>query len=256
MRAKRILSTAALCLATFIAASAIETPSASASATGAQAQRMGATYNVGQIYIGGNLGMGIPTAIGRNKDQVSFKDVAKLGFSASADAMRLMNQSIGLGGEVFYQTNSYNEDYWSGISRYGSFENKYQTVGLNLTGRVFISTKALRPFIGIGAGGALVHNSMDFQPNSKSSFNQPVNYTTNNISPVFGVMTGIYNKIGKRTLLSIQIRLNVITKVKDDVIPVDNADGANTITQNAHGNQNNIMVTLGLHIGSDRKNQH
>ena len=256
MKAKKFLTTAAFCLTSLLATYAAEDPSLATASATASAQRMGATYNVGQIYIGGNLGMGIPTAIGRNKKDVSFKDVAKLGFSASADAMRLMNQSIGLGAEVMYQTNSYNEEYWSGISRYGSFENKYQTVGLNLTGRVFMTTKALRPFIGIGAGGALLHNEMDFQPNSKSSFNQPVNYTTNNISPVFGIMTGIYNKVGKRTLLSIQIRLNLITKVKDDVIPVDNADGANTIAQNAHGNQNNIMVTLGLHIGSDRKNQH
>lgn len=216
------------------------------------------TFNVGQIYVGGHIGFAIPTSIGRDDDEISFRDVAKTGFVIYADAMRQMNQSIGVGAEFGFRNYGQNDKKtWSNLTRYGEFEATYRALDLNLTGRLFFSRKAVRPFFGVLVGGELIMNSVDFTPNTQyAGAISATQYKTNNISPAFGVMTGAYFKAGRQTLASLQVRLNIVPQLKDDVISMQSSNGdTQSIAQNPHGNQTNISVTLGLHIGTQRDNR-
>lgn len=216
------------------------------------------TFNVGQIYVGGHVGFAIPTAIGRGDDELSFRDVAKTGFVIYGDVMRQMNQSVGVGAEAGFRSYGYNDNKtWANLTRYGTFDATYRAVDLNLTGKVFFSRNSVRPFLGVLVGGELVMNTVDFTPNTKySGVMKATKYDSKGLSAAFGVMTGAYFKAGRRTLASLQLRLNVVPQLKDVTISVvgDNGD-IQSIAQNPHGNQTNISVTFGLHIGTQRDNR-
>lgn len=218
----------------------------------------GSTFNVGQIYVGGHLGFAIPTSIGRSSNEISFRDVAKTGFVIYADMMRQMNQSIAVGAEAGFRNYGQNDQKtWSNLTRYGNFEAKYQAVDLNLTGRLFFTRQSIRPFLGVQVGGELIMNSVDFTPNTKyQGAIDATQYKTNNISPAFGIMTGAYFKAGRQTLASLQVRLNIVPQLKDDIISMESSNGdIQSIAQNPHGNQTNISVTLGIHIGVQQDNR-
>ena len=216
------------------------------------------TFNVGQIYVGGHIGFAIPTSIGRGDDELSFRDVAKTGFVIYGDMMRQMNQSIGVGAEAGFRSYGYNDKKtWANLTRYGTFDATYRAIDLNLTGRVFFSRTAVRPFLGVLVGGEFVMNTVDFTPNTKyTGAMKATKYDSKGISPAFGVMTGAYFKAGRQTLASLQVRLNVVPHLKDGEISVvgDNGD-IQSIAQNPHGNQTNISVTLGIHIGTQQNNR-
>lgn len=221
------------------------------------APRFAQTFNVGQVYVGGHAGFAIPTSLGRGGEELSFRDVAKTGFVIYADVMRQMNQSIGLGAEAGFRNYPYNDKKtWSNLTRYGQFEASYRAVDFNLTGRLFFTRNAIRPLLGVVVGGELVMNSVDFTPNNRyEGVVRPTVYDTKSISPAFGVMTGAYYKAGRRTLVSLQMRLNFVPRLKDDTIEIDTGSDIQSIAQNPHGNQTNISVTLGLHIGTQRNNR-
>ena len=70
-------------------------------------------------------------------------------------------------------------------------------------------------------------------------------------------MAGAYFKAGRRTLLSVQARLNIVPQLKDGVIEVSQPNGdLQYIAQNQHGNQSHISVTVGMHIGTQKNNKH
>lgn len=221
------------------------------------APRFAQTFNVGQVYAGGHVGFAIPTAIGRGGGELSFRDVAKTGFVVYADVMKQMNQSIGLGAEAGFRNYPYNDKKtWSNLTRYGQFEASYRAIDLNLMGRLFFSRNAIRPVLGIVVGGELIMNSVDFTPNNRyEGVVRPTVYETRSVSPAFGVMTGAYYKAGRRTLVSLQLRLNFVPRLKDDTIEVDTGSDIQSIAQNPHGNQTNISVSLGLHVGTQRNNR-
>lgn len=245
------------------ATEATETTSATSEAAPAlaplMAHKQNTSFLVGQIYVGGHVGFAIPTSIGRSSDELSFRDVAKTGFVIYADGMRQMNQAIGLGAEVGYRKYGYNDKKtWGSLTRYGSFDADYQAVDLNLTGRVFIGRQSIRPFIGILVGGELIMNSVDFNPSTqyKGAINA-TQYKTTNLSAAYGVMAGAYFKAGRRTLVSVQARLNFVPTLEGGTISVTQSNGdIQYISQNQHGNQTNVSVTVGLHIGTQKNNKH
>lgn len=258
-----------LALMAILAAPATATPEttattdAEAKASPAPASMMSRKQNtsflVGQVYVGGNVGFAIPLGIGRGDDELAFNDVAKTGFVIAADIMRQMNQAIGLGGEVGYRRYGYNDKKtWGQLTRYGAFDASYQAIDFNLTGRVFIGRQSIRPFIGVIAGGELIMNNVDFTPSTQYSGSiDATNYKTTNLSVAYGVMSGAYFKAGRRTLLSLQVKLNFIPTLEDGKIQITQPNGdTQDIYQNQHGNQTNLTITLGMHIGTQKNNKH
>lgn len=223
------------------------------------AKKQNTSFLVGQLYAGGNVGFAVPLGLGRKDDELAFNDVAKTGFVINADAMWQMNQAIGLGGEVGYRKYGYNDQKtWGSLTRYGAFDASYQAIDFDLTGRVFIGRQSIRPFIGILVGGELIMNNVDFNPSTQYAGSiAATKYKTTNLSVAYGVMTGAYFKAGRRTLLSLQMRLNLVPKVDDGIIQVEQSNGdIQNIHQNQHGNQHNLTITLGMHIGTQKNNKH
>ncbi len=217
------------------------------------------SFNVGQLYIGGHMGFAVPTAIGED-DKWTFKDAAKTGFVIYADVMRQMNQAVGLGGEIGFRNYPYNDQKFLAVnSQYGTYESKFRALDFDLTGRVFFSTNSVRPFLGIFAGGELIMNQATFVPKGEYLKYTETDYKKTNLSPLFGVMAGAYFKVGKRTLLSVQGRLAIVPTVKSEVqyaIPENYPYERYSIHPVAHEKQTNVSITVGLHVGRDRKNQH
>lgn len=222
------------------------------------AKKQNTSFLVGQIYVGGNVGFAVPLGLGRSDDELAFNDVAKTGFVINADVMRQMNQAIGLGAEVGYRKYGYNDKKtWGSLTRYGAFDASYQALDFDLTGRVFIGRQSIRPFIGILVGGELIMNNVDFTPSTQySGAIAATQYKTTNLSVAYGVMSGAYFKAGRRTLLSLQVRLNFVPSLEDGTIEVKNNDDIQYIHQNQHGNQHNLTITLGLHVGTQKNNKH
>lgn len=221
-------------------------------------RRQNTSFLVGQVYVGGDIGFAVPLGVGRGSDELAFNDVAKTGFAIYGDVMRQMNQAIGLGGEVGYRKYGYNDKKtWGSLTRYGAFDAKYQALDFNLTGRLFIGRQSIRPFIGILVGGEMIMNSVDFTPSKQYESIAATNYKTTNMSVAYGVMSGAYFKAGRRTLLSLQVRLNFVPTLDDGTIEVSQPNGdIQYIAQNQHGNQTNLTVTLGMHIGTQKNNKH
>ena len=232
----------------------------SALATEGSARRINSTYNVGQIYVGGHIGMGVPLAIGRKDSQIAFNDVAKTGFVVYADAMRLMTQNISLGADFGFRNYPYNDKKtWSNLTRYGTFEASYRALDLDVTGRLFFTTNSVRPFFGVFGGAELIMNDVDFIPSASYAESiSATQYSTTNISPMFGFMAGVYMKVGKRTLLSLQGRLSFVPTLDDGIIEITNPRNqeVQTMYQNVHGNQTNLAITLGIHVGTNKNNKH
>lgn len=221
-------------------------------------RKQNTSFLVGQLYVGGHVGFSVPLGLGRKDEELAFNDVAKTGFVIYADCMKQMNQAIGLGGEVGYRRYGQNDKKtWGTLTRYGNFDATYQAIDFDLTGRVFIGRQSIRPYIGILAGGELVMNSMDFTPNSAHSNLDATVYKTTNVSVLYGVMAGAYFKAGKRTLLSISARLSFVPTLDDGLIEITESNGdTQHIYKNMHGNQHNISVTVGMHIGTQKNNKH
>lgn len=262
---KNTLTAALLALLAFPSAASAESgvttgsePDADPSPVPMMGRRQNTSFLVGQVYVGGDIGFAVPLGVGRGSDELAFNDVAKTGFAIYGDVMRQMNQAIGLGGEVGYRKYGYNDKKtWGQLTRYGAFDATYQAVDFNLTGRLFIGRQSIRPFIGVLVGGELIMNSVDFTPSKQYESISATNYKTTNMSVAYGVMSGAYFKAGRRTLLSLQVRLNFVPTLDDGTIEVTQPNGdIQFISQNQHGNQTNLTVTLGMHIGTQKNNKH
>ena len=261
---KHLFSVLTLTVALFLTGATISTVTAAPTEEAAPAfapspvVRAASSFNVGQVYVGGHLGMAVPLSLGRDDDEISFHDVAKTGFVIYADGMYQMSQAIGVGAELGFRTYPYSDERtWSNLTRYGTFEAKYTAFDFALNGRLFLGRKTIRPFLGVAAGGELIMNSIDFVPNSLSSSTHATNYDSHFVSACFGFMGGAYFKAGKRTLVSLQVRLNLVPNLKDELIEMTGAQGdIQTVQRNPHGNQNNLMVTIGLHVGTQKNNKH
>ena len=239
-------------IAATLAAITLTATHARASNANTAAGRIPASFNVGQIYAGLHLGVGVPLAIGCNDDP-KFNDVARSGFAVVGDGMWMPTENIGLGAQIGFQNFPYNEEYWGNLGWRGTFDASFHSLNFGLTGRIFLTKNQLRPFLGIAAGGEMVKNSLSFTHQTNPDVN--FSYDTANLSPAFGLMTGMYYKVAKRAMVSINIRLNIIPLLeKETHSTYDNQthQQGDPVVYNAHGKQNNLLITVGLHIGTNK----
>ncbi|MCF0190677.1 MAG: hypothetical protein HUJ96_05385 [Marinilabiliaceae bacterium] len=205
-----------------------------------------------QIYLAPRIGIIAPLSMGRASDEIGFSDVAAPGFSGAIEGMWMQSEMIGLGVEIGYSHNPYKEAFWNNLSFRGTFDASYASVSAMALGRIIAGVKRVKPMIGIGVGGALIHNTMDFQSKFKeSSDDESVKYKTNDIYPCLAFDTGIFYKVRRGTMLSVTIRLGIIPNLKEEtkysIDPYTFEEKSFKVNQ--HGNQNHILVSVGLHSG-------
>lgn len=210
----------------------------------------------GQVYVGGRLGVAVPMAFGRSGDEVSFRDVASIGFAGKGDIMWMSAPNIGVGGELGYNSFPYKQQYWSGLNYRGDFEAAYKTISLAATGRLIMGSADLRPMIGIAAGAQLLRNTLDFQSYYDNSDKiESVSYTSNVIRPAYSFEAGFFFKVAQFAQLSVAARFNFVPNVKEEHrVSVDPYTFVEkVIVVNPHGNQNSFEALVGLHFGTKRK---
>lgn len=216
------------------------------------------SLDVRQLYVGGRLGIGVPLSLGRSADEVSFHDVASIGFAGKADVMWMVAPVIGIGGEVGFNKFPYKEQYWSSLNQRGSFDATYRDVSAGFVGRLIMGNYDVKPYFGIVADAHLLMNDLNFDSRFEGTTqDESVNYKSTQIKPGFGVEAGIFFKAGQNTQLSVAARLNVLPFL--DAEEMTTVDSYTFIEHkqvvNPHGNQNNVEVLVGLHFRtkSDKK---
>lgn len=217
----------------------------------------GTLMNKNQIYVGGRIGISAPIALGRSADEISFKNVASYAFSGMIDGMWMQSANIGIGGELGYSGYPYKSEYWSSLNYRGSFDASYKDIFLNVTGKVIMGKKEIKPYIGVSFGGHYLLNKLDFVSNYKgTSEDESVNYETKKFNMGFGIGGGLFCKIGATTYISTGIRLNIIPYLKEEIITITDSYTfqERKIVVNPHGNQNNISVYVGLHFAANKPN--
>lgn len=212
--------------------------------------------NRGQIYVGGRLGVGVPLAVGRDADDVSFRDVAAVGFAGKGDVMWMSMPNIGVGGEIGYNSYPYKQQYWAGLNYRGDFDASYKAFSLAATGRLILGNADLKPMLGIAAGAQLLRNSLTFQSYYDASEKiESVSYTSNVIRPAYSMELGFLFKIAQYTNLSVAARFNFVPNIKEEqrksIDPYTFVE--KVIIVNPHGNQNSVEALVGLHFGTKRK---
>lgn len=218
-----------------------------------RSSRLSATLDGGQIYAGGRIGVGVPLALGRSSDEVSFRDVASLGFAAKLDAMWMASPVIGIGGEVGFNTFPYKEQFWSGQSQRGAFDATYRDASLGVIGRLIMGPHELKPYLGVAIDAHLMMNTLNFDSRFEGTMqDESVNYKSTQIKPGFGAECGVFFKVGQTSHLSVALRLNVMPFLEEETMTtIDNYSYAERkVTVNPHGNQNNLEVLVGLHFGT------
>lgn len=209
-----------------------------------------------QVYVAGRLGISAPLGIGRADDEVSFPDVASIGFAAALDGMFMPTEAIGVGLEAGLNSFPYKDQFWSALNYRGTFEASYQDLNASVTGRLFLGKNDIKPYFGIKAGGHFLRNSLSFVSNmSESADDESVSYSTNRIYAGFGAEGGIFFRTSRTTNLSIAVRLNMIPFLEEEIMTFQDAYTfqEKKVVVNPHGNQNNIEFIIGVHFGV-RKN--
>ena len=214
----------------------------------------------GQVYVGGSLGIGIPTSIGRNSDEISFSDVCRLGFASSINCTWMQSEAVGVGAELVYMSNPYKEEYWINLTTNyrGSFDAEYKTMGLDAFGKLFFGKNEIRPYFGVFVGGFYVKNSLSFTSDPQfigTTQDASVSYEYNKIKIGFGGDLGFYYRISSTTRLSLNVRLSLLVnkQIKDSSESYYTAEYTNDVVMNPHGNQNAIVVSAGLNFGIRNK---
>ncbi len=219
----------------------------------------------GQIYIGGGLGVNIPTKIGRESGQVSFTDVARLGFVSYVDGLWMQSEVLGIGVELNYLSNPYNDQYWINLTTNyrGSFDAYYRSLGLNVSGKLFLGRREIQPYFGVFVGGNFIMNYLSF--NSDPQFigttqDASVSYDYRKIKIGFGGDFGVVYKLSNTTRLFLNARLSLIPFLDETVKQIKDSsesyyydDYSNSVVINPHGCQNTIMITVGLNFGIRNK---
>lgn len=205
-----------------------------------------------QIYAGGRIGVGVPSSIGRSDDQISFKDVASVGFAAKGDCMWMASDYIGIGAEVGFNKYPYKEQFWATLNQRGTFDATYKSLSAGLTGRTIFGTKELKPFFGISVDAYYLNNYLKFASIYEST--ESVEYTSKQIKPGFSFEMGIFFKVAKSAYLTVAFRTNVLPFLEEDVLKTyDEYDFQEKSTVvNPHGNQNNFEAMVGLHFGTKK----
>lgn len=216
------------------------------------------SLGVGQIYVGGKIGVAAPLALGRTSDQVSFKDVASAGFVGLVDGMWIQSQNIGLGAELGFWNFPFKEQYWSGLNQRGNFDAKYRDYSASLTGRIFFAPNDLKGFVGANFGMHVTDNSLSFWSYYEgTTSDESIDYRATNINLGYGFEGGIYYKISKYACVSVTVRLNLVPSVNEETMsfqdPKYETEVIRQVTVNPHGNENTLVVTAGLHFGTRKR---
>ena len=219
----------------------------------------------GQIYIGGGLGLNIPTKIGRESNQVNFTDVARLGFVFYLNGMWMQSEVVGIGAELNYLSNPYNDQYWINLTTNyrGSFDAYYRSLGLNVNGKLFFGKRDIRPYFGVFVGGNFIMNYLSFVSDPQfvgTTQDATVSYNYQKIKLGFGGDLGVSYKLSNTTRMFLNVRLSlipfldeVVKQIKDSSESYYYNEYSNSVVMNPHGCQNTIMITVGLNFGVRNK---
>ncbi len=226
-------------------------------ASGADGQsRLRNKGKLNSSFVGGKVGLSVPTGMGRSADQIAFNDVCSKGFVGSADFMHVSRSNIALGVEAAYVYMPYNKNYWGSLETRGSFEADYKTAQLNGFGQILLSRKDVKPFLGIAFGGNYLRNSVDFSSDySGTADDESVQYVSEKLKAGFGIHGGIYHRVGLKCLLSIRAQLYFIPYLSKEEKRVTDpyTFQERIIVVNPHGNQTHVTITAGLHFGVGRR---
>lgn len=205
-----------------------------------------------QIYAGGRIGVGVPTAIGRSAEQVAFSDVASVGFAAKGDCMWMASNFLGIGGEVGFNKYPYKEQFWTALNQRGSFDATYKTLTAGITGRAILGTKDLKPYFGMSVDANYMCNQLKFTSIYEES--ESVDYESKQVKPGFGIEMGIFFKVAKTAYLSVALRGNILPYLKEEVMTTydEYSYQEKKVVVNPHGKQNTIEALVGLHFSTKK----
>jgi len=196
-----------------------------------------------KVIVGGKIGYAIPTNLGRSSDELGFKDVANGGMQLACVGKWFYNKRLTLGYDFGYQYQGGDEDFWD-VSNRGEVSVSYQTIRLLLDGCYYFSHDELRPYVGLAFGAYYMLNSMDFD--SSTMTNTSVAYRVKEWKPGIAPQFGVMFEVSKKTMLDCKLQMDLIAHMESKYV---NDPDYGLITQNPHGNQNQISVSVALFFG-------
>lgn len=212
--------------------------------------------NAGQLYIAGRGMVVVPTNIGRESDEIGFKDVASIGFGLKAEAMYMTHKFIGVGLDLGFNTYPYKQQFWQSLNARGDFEATYRDVSMGILGRAFLSEQNIKPYIGASINGVYLLNNLDFQSYlNGTTADRSVSYKYHKFAPGFALEGGIFFETSDKTQISIAVRMNIIPRLDEDIQyeidPYSHIE--REIVVCPQGNENTIQFCLGLHFATQKK---
>ncbi|MBN2165270.1 MAG: hypothetical protein JW717_03235 [Marinilabiliaceae bacterium] len=199
------------------------------------------------ILAGVALGIVKPSDIA-NSDAIGFNDVANAGFNIQTSARWFYSARLSLGCFAEYSFLPQNNEFWN-TRNYGTVNNYYRMIQLGMQGHYYFSHKEFMPYTGIGFGANFLMNQLDYLSNYENTdADATVKYTTNDWKPSFSPEIGFLWRIAKKSYFHFNIKYTIIPYLKPTTIEVKDNIGytINYITQNPHGHQNNINISIGF----------
>lgn len=191
------------------------------------------------VQMGGRFAYSVPTSQGKTTS-IGFSDVAGNGLLAGYFGRWFYAKRLSLGWDAAYQYQGLDKNFWE-LGNYGEVKGSYQTIQLLAEGNYYFSHDETRPYAGIVFGGLLLRNTLTF--NSSNILNQSVAYTAQNIMPGFGPQAGCTFQLSRKTTLDLHLRYVLIPNLEPTYIQDENLG---LITQNPHGAQNHLSISIGL----------
>lgn len=213
------------------------------------------TIDAGQIYAGARVGIAAPLSLGRNANDISFPDVASNGWAFAVEGMWMQSSSICLGGELSYQTFPYKDQFWVALNHRGQFDASYNDFSGGLIGRAIMGKRRLKPYAGIGVAAHLLNNALNFKQGEQyegTTDDMSVSYDYTRFHMGGSFESGVFYKVGQTTYLTVSVRLNIIPSVKERIMTTVDPYSyiEKTVVVNPHGNQNNVVFSVGLHFAT------
>lgn len=202
----------------------------------------------GKVFIGGTLGTAIPSNIGQKQYGVGFADVAVAGPRVGLNGIWFYNKRLSLGGEIATSHLGKDPVFWN-VQRYGNVEASYNLLQLTASGAYYFDDKGFRPYVGIGFGGYLLANRLDFKSAyAGTDADASVEFRTNVIKPGFAPQVGFLTKISKYAFFYADMKFQVIPNVKAETVYIydENGYAVDMVTENVHGHQNHWTIVVGV----------
>lgn len=203
-------------------------------------------------YWGADIGASLPTNIGRSDTQIGFADVASTGFKSGILAGWNYNPRLFLEAEASYCFLPKKNQFWNLDSK-GSFSAHYQSAGILLAGGYRLGEATWQPYCGVNFGLHYLQNHVNFKSKYAGTDNDAsVQYTSKEWHPGFGINLGLETAFSKNVQFFMQTRMAFIPFLKEKVVPIKDGEVViDYITQNPHGNQNQLQISLGLKFQID-----